>query len=113
MPDTTIDQIVAELEGIRDAIQARRLDANDAEERQRLGAEYRKVNARIVKLQAVAFATGTDALGSQLASIRNAGLEIKKAAKRIDAMNDVLHGVAGVLGVVDSILKIAGRAALA
>jgi predicted nucleic acid-binding Zn-ribbon protein len=113
MSNSSIDQIVAELEAIRDAVQARRLDANDADERQRLGAEYRKINARIVKLQATAFAAGTDALGSQLASIRNAGIEIKKATKRIDAMNDVLHGVAGVLGVVDSILRIAGRATLA
>eukprot|EP01136_Pigoraptor_vietnamica_P030566 Opistho-1_new@90018 len=113
MPDSTIDQIVVELEGIRDAVQARRLEANEADERQRLAAEYRKINARIVKLQATAFATGTDVLGSQLTSIRNAGTEIRKAAKRIDAMNDVLHGIAGVLGVVDSILRIAGRAALA
>ncbi|HSX57238.1 MAG TPA: hypothetical protein VLG14_18175 [Sphingomonas sp.] len=110
MPDSSIDQIVTELEGIRDAVQARRLDASDADERQRLGAEYRKVNARIVKLQATAFAAGTEALGSQVASIRSAGNEIKAAAKRIDAINDVLHGIAGVLGVVDSILRIAARA---
>lgn len=113
MPDSSIDQIVAELEGIRDAVQARRLDATDAGERQRLAAEYRKINTRIVKLQAAAFATGTDALGSQVEAIRKVGDEIKKAAKRIDAMNDVLHGIAGVLGVVDSILRVAGRAALA
>lgn len=113
MPDSSIDQIVAELEGIRDAVQTRRLEATDADERQRLGAEYRKINARIVKLQAAAFATGTDALGVQVTAIRDAGDKIRKAAKRIDAMNDVLHGVAGVLGVVDSILRIAGRAALA
>jgi hypothetical protein len=111
MPDSSIDQIVAELEGIRDAVQARRLDASDADERQRLGAEYRKVSARIVKLQAMAFAGASDALGNQIESIRKAGSEIKDAAKRIDAMNDVLHGIAGVLGVVDSILRIAGRMA--
>lgn len=113
MADSNLDQIVAELEGIRDAVQARRLASDDADERQRLAAEYRKVNARIVKLQAVAFAAGTDALGKQVEAIRKAGDEIRAAAKRIDAMNDVLHGVAGVLGVVDSILKVAGRAALA
>lgn len=113
MPDSSIDQIVIELEGIRDAVQERRLEASDAGERQRLAAEYRKVNARIVKLQAAAFATGTGALETQITSIRNAGAEIRKATKRVDAMNDVLHGVAGVLGVVDSILRIAGRAALA
>lgn len=113
MPDSSIDQIIAELEGIRDAVQARRLDANDADERQRLAAEYRKINTRIVKLQAAAFASGSEALGNQVESIRKAGAEIKEAAKRIDAMNDVLHGIAGVLGVVDSILRIAGRAALA
>lgn len=109
----SIDQIVIELEGIRDAIQARRLAAEDADERQRLAAEYRKVNARIAKLQATAFAAGSDVLGNQVEAIRKAGAEIKNAAKRIDAMNDVLHGVAGVLGVVDSILRIAGRTALA
>lgn len=113
MPDSNIDQIVAELEGIRDAVQARRLDSSDADERQRLGAEYRKINARIVKLQAAAFASGSEALGNQVEAIRKAGKQIKEAVKRIDAMNDVLHGVAGVLGVVDSILRIAGRTALA
>lgn len=113
MPDSSVDQIVIELEGIRDAVQARRLASDDVDERQRLAAEYRKVNARIVKLQAAAFAAGTDALDNQVESIRKAGDAIRQAAKRIDAMNDVLHGIAGVLGVVDSILRIAGRAALA
>ena len=36
MPDSSVDLIVVELEGIRDAVQARRLASEDADERQRL-----------------------------------------------------------------------------
>jgi hypothetical protein len=101
--------LIAQLRGVQDATQARRLDpATTADDRARLRVEYNSVNTRILRLQAALFKAATQDISSDVDAVSRASADLKIAIRDIQDLNSALGGLANLLGIVDSVLGLFG-----